>query len=141
MKLHGTLTQRLFANISSVCCMVGPRYTLQICTNIKLMKGKALRKHSLHKKQHHWRPLAHEQNSIFKCKQHTSLRTRKIWLHNDVVRGDFLQPPLRHLTPAVVSNIKLMKGKAPRKQYTSRVTCWTQTIIFWFKTTWERVVH
>jgi len=25
-----------------------------------------------------------------------SLRTRKIWLHNDVVRGDFLQPPNRH---------------------------------------------
>jgi len=43
------------------------------------------------------------------------LRTRKIWLHNNVVRGDFLQPPHRHLTPAVVSNIKLMKGKALRK--------------------------
>jgi len=25
-----------------------------------------------------------------------SLRTRKIWLHIDVVRGDFLQPPHRH---------------------------------------------
>ena len=44
-----------------------------------------------------------------------SLRTRKIWLHNDVVRGDFLQPPHRHKTTAVVSNIKLMKGKALRK--------------------------
>ena len=33
-----------------------------------------------------------------------------------VVRGDFLQPPHRHYkTPAVVSNIKLMKGKALRK--------------------------
>ena len=55
---------------------------------IKLMKGKALRKHSLHEKtaasvllklfisgnkwcHTHWRPLAHERNSIFKCKQHT----------------------------------------------------------------------
>jgi len=34
---------------------------------------------------------------------------QKIWLHNDEVRGDFLQPPHRHLTLAVVSNIKLMK--------------------------------
>ena len=40
---------------------------------------------------------------------------QKIWLHNDVVRGVFLQPPHRHLTPAVVINIKLMKGKAFRK--------------------------
>ena len=52
------------------------------------MKGKALRKHSLHEKtaasvllklfisSNEWchttdAPLAHEQNSIFKCKQHT----------------------------------------------------------------------
>ena len=34
---------------------------------------------------------------------------------HDVVWGDFLQPPHRHLTPAVVSNIKLMKRKALRK--------------------------
>ena len=36
-------------------------------------------------------PPAHERNSIFKCKQtysQWSLRTRKIWLHNDEVRGD-----------------------------------------------------
>ena len=42
---------------------------------------------------HHWRPLAHERNSIFKCKQtysQWSPRTRKIWLHNDEVRGDIL---------------------------------------------------
>ena len=54
----------------------------------KLMKGKTLRKHSLHEKTsasvllklfisgNEWwhttdAPLAHEQNSIFKCKQHT----------------------------------------------------------------------
>ena len=30
---------------------------------------------------------------------------------NDEVRGDILQPPHRHLTPAVVSYIKLKKGK------------------------------
>jgi len=50
------------------------------CMNIKLMKGKAPRKHSLHEKTaasvllklfissmmpHNWRPLAHERNSIF----------------------------------------------------------------------------
>jgi len=58
-------------------------------TNKKLMKGKALRKHSLHEKKtaasvllklfissNEWShttdaPLAHERNSIFKCKQHT----------------------------------------------------------------------
>ena len=56
--------------------------------HIKLMKGKALMKHSLHEKTaasdllklfisgNEWwhttdAPLAHEQNSIFKCKQHT----------------------------------------------------------------------
>ena len=46
-----------------------------------------------------------------------SLRTRKIWQHNNVVRGDFKQPPHRHFTPAVVStcNIKLIKWKALRK--------------------------
>ena len=44
-----------------------------------------------------------------------SLRTRKIWLHNDVVRDDILQSPHRHLIPAVVRNLKLMKGKALRK--------------------------
>jgi len=46
-------------------------------------------------------PLAHAQNSIFKCKQqtctlHDPWGPEKIWLHNDVVRGDFLQPPHRH---------------------------------------------
>ena len=56
--------------------------------NKKLMKGKALRKHSLHEKtaasvllklfisSNEWchttdAPLAHDRNSIFKCKQHT----------------------------------------------------------------------
>jgi len=29
-----------------------------------------------------------------------SLRTRKIWLYNDAVRGDFVLPPHRHLTPS-----------------------------------------
>jgi len=33
-----------------------------------------------------------------------SLRTRKILLHNDVVRGDILQPPHRHLTPYLQIN-------------------------------------
>ena len=27
---------------------------------------------------HHWRPLAHEQNSIFKCKQHTCFKVLQI---------------------------------------------------------------
>jgi len=91
-------------------------------TFLKLMKGKSLREHSLHGKiaasvllklllgylmmPHQWRPTVHERNSIFKCKQTYnpwSLRTRKIQLHNDEIRGDILQPPHRHLTPAVVS--------------------------------------
>jgi len=58
---------------------------------------------------HHWRPLAHERNSIFKCKQHTCtlhdlLRTRKIWLHNDVVRGDFLHDHYQSHSLAMCSN-------------------------------------
>jgi len=104
--------------------------------DIKLMKGKATGSIACTRKQQprfYWScssvvkndatpltPLAHERNSIFKCKQHTCTLhdprgPKKIWLHNDVVRGDFLQPPHRHLTPDVLSNIKLMKGTALRK--------------------------
>jgi len=85
--------------------------------NIVKLKGKALRKHSLHEKTaasvllklfisgNEWchttdAPLAHERNSIFKWKHihvHSMIpEDQKIWLHNDVVRGDFLQPPHRH---------------------------------------------
>jgi len=57
-----------------------PRYSS--CYFINLWKGKVLRKHSLHEENSslsfiewkmplNWRPLVHEQNSIFKCKQHT----------------------------------------------------------------------
>jgi len=106
-------------------------YLLWWIYSIKLKKGKPsgnkawMRKQQLRfieavyqwkwKMPHHWRPLAHERNSILKCKQtysQWSLRARKIWLHNDEIRGNILQPPHRHLTPAVVSYTKLKKGKA-----------------------------
>jgi len=131
----------------------------------------------------HWRPLAHERNSIFKCKPTVnqlsrllgkltnrvmfvrlyrntgyclsacenlwgticprvqidgvlfvrmckstgyylsvtrSLRTRTIWLHNDELRGDILQPPHRHLTPAAVSWMNLEKVC----RFCFQQTCW-----------------
>jgi len=88
--------------------------------------GKAISKQSLHGKTaasvllklfisenercHSTHALAHERDSIFKCKQHTiqyPWGPGKILLPNDEVRGDILQPPHRHLTPAVVSVVKL----------------------------------
>jgi len=74
--------------------------------DIKLMKGKATGSIACTRKQQprfYWScssvvkndatpltPLAHERNSIFKCKQHTCTLhdprgPKKIWLHNDVV--------------------------------------------------------
>ena len=51
-------------------------------------------------------PLVHERASIFKCKQtHIpwSQRTRKIWLHNDVVRATF------YLTSPVFYKLSCLK--------------------------------
>jgi len=67
---------------------------------------------------HHWRPLAHEQNSIFKCKttyMYTpwSLRTRKIWLHNDKFEGDRKKKNLRSQDTVNCINAQQGVGRDP----------------------------
>jgi len=46
-----------------------------------------------------------------------SLRTRKIWLHNDVVRGDFLQPTKQalNLSKPILLSIGILEIHTPKR--------------------------
>ena len=107
------------------------------------MKGKALRKHSLHEKtaasvllklfisSNEWchttdALLAHKRNSIFKCKQHTCTLhdpwgSRKIWLHNNVVRGKLCRLHLHMLDWQV--NTKTNDPNIQVRQYVIWADC------------------
>jgi len=64
-----------------------------------------------------------------------SLRTRKIWLHNNVVRGDFLQPPHRHLIPIIckISVLDYVLNNVVQKTTTVKQTRgFSTTNAFWY---------
>jgi len=56
---------------------------------------------------HHWRPLAHKRNFIFKGKQHTVNHPRgpEKWTTQWWCTSDTLQSPHTHKTPAVVRHL------------------------------------